>query len=204
MLVACSATPNATPAPTHATEHSPERTPSDLLFVYAVWANEQHLDLMEAYPGAQWPPEPGSTYAVVDDRGFVGLVTASRRPPVFDLNRCWDACRASWPAAWVMRLRAPSGYVDAIGPHGESFRALRRMFPPPMRLISLKDLQEEQPPLPETPTTAFAWDVAGTGHADLEIMARRSGANVVVETFQQRAGKRVLTFRTERPSDLDW
>jgi len=103
----------------------------------------------------------------------------------------------------VLRLRDPSGYVDAIGPHGESFRAIRRISPPPMRPISLKDLQEE-PPLPETPTTAFAWDVAGTGHADFEIMAHRSGTNVVVETFQQRAGKRVLTFRTERASDLDW
>jgi hypothetical protein len=188
VLVACSATP---------VPHA-NRSANDVLVAYRLDVRDG-VTLEQAFPGQPWPPEVGAKLAVVDDGGFVGVVAAIKREkePAFTL--CYDGpCPLVWPAKWIEHAREPSVDADAIGPYGESLRAIRRVFPVP-RPIGDDTIGLIETTLPETPTTFRAWDVAGTGHADFEMVQYRSGTNGVFEIHQRRAGARVLTFTTSRP-----
>lgn len=144
--------------------------------------------------GASEPPRRGDAFAVVDDEGFVGIAvaTGARSAP---MTLCYDApCPNEYPARWLEKpTRETSGELDAIGPHGESLRAIRRLVPAPIRtgMIELEVADASVPP----PPVFRAWDFTGDGVADFEIRQRRcSNQRAVVEVVERgNVTRRIVT-----------
>ena len=192
LIFACRAAPVA-PTPVLADPCGEDVAPtSDALTAFGVEIGTgDDARLEKRYSAAS--PRFGERFAVVDDVGLVGIVTATSTDSVRSCGSC--GCSTTWQARWDERAsRTVIGTVDAVGPFRESFRGILRLVPE----VVHGDIGSPVPISSFEPRrTQAAWDLTGDGRADLEAVIHVCSSEhaLAFELWEARPSGRVLTSR---------